>query len=102
MSNYIPNQYTPDYVSSPGETLQEMLSERGMSQAELARLTSIPKKTINEIINGKAAITPETALQFERVLGAPASFWNNRERHYKESRFTASRETKLAFMGDVA
>lgn len=63
----------------------EMLSERGMSQAELARLTSIWKKTINEIINGKAAITPEIALQFERVLAASASFWNNRERHYKES-----------------
>lgn len=56
-----------------------------MSQAELAEQTGIPKKTINEIINGKAAITPETALQFERVLGTPASFWNNRERRYQEA-----------------
>lgn len=85
MSNEIQNQYAPDYVSPPGETLQEMLEERGMSQAELAERTGRPKKTINEIINGKAAITPETALQFERVLGAPASFWNNRERYYRES-----------------
>jgi plasmid maintenance system antidote protein VapI len=44
-----------------------------------------PLKTINEIIQGKAAITPETALQLERVLGIPASFWNNRERYYRES-----------------
>ena len=83
MSNVIQNQYTPDYVSPPGETLQEVLEERGMSQAELAERTGRPKKTINEIINGKAAITPETALQLERVLGIPASFWNNRERRYR-------------------
>jgi HTH-type transcriptional regulator/antitoxin HigA len=85
MSNAIQNQYTPDYVSPPGETLQEILEERGISQAELAERTGRPKKTINEIINGKAAITPETALQLERVLGIPASFWNNRERQYREA-----------------
>jgi HTH-type transcriptional regulator / antitoxin HigA len=85
MSNEFQNQYAPDYVSPPGETLQEILEERGMSQAELAQRTGRPKKTINEIINAKTAITPETALQFERVLGISASFWNNRERRYRES-----------------
>ena len=85
MSNVIQNQYTPDYVSPPGETLQEILEEQGMTQAELAERTGRPKKTINEIINGKAAITPETALQLERVLNIPASFWNNREQQYREA-----------------
>jgi len=85
MSNQFQNHYAPDYVSPPGETLQEILEERGMSQAELAERTGRPKKTINEIINAKAAITPETALQFERVLGVSASFWNNRERRYREA-----------------
>ncbi len=56
-----------------------------MSQAELAERTGRPKKTINEIIKGKATITPATALQFERVLGVPASFWNNREHHYRDN-----------------
>jgi len=81
----VQNEYVPDVVSPPGETLMEMLEERGMSQAELAERTGRPKKTINEIIKGKATITPATALQLERVLGAPASFWNNREQHYRES-----------------
>lgn len=44
-----------------------------------------PNKTINEIITGKASITAETALQFERVLSVPASFWNNLERNYQEA-----------------
>ncbi|MBE9170775.1 HigA family addiction module antidote protein [Pleurocapsales cyanobacterium LEGE 06147] len=85
MNSTIQNQYTPDYVSPPGETLEEILEEKGMTQAELKQRIGRPKKTISEIINGKAAITPETALQLERVLGVPASFWNNRERQYREA-----------------
>jgi hypothetical protein len=41
-----------------------------------------PHKTINEIIQGKAAITPETAIQLEHVLGVPAHFWSNRQQLY--------------------
>ena len=78
------NEYQPNYVSPPGETLYELLDDLGMSQAELAKRTGRPKKTINEIIQGKTAITPETALQFERVLGAPAGFWIRREQNYRE------------------
>jgi HTH-type transcriptional regulator/antitoxin HigA len=78
------NQFHPNYASPPGDTLLETLETIGMSQAELAERTGRPKKTINEIIKGRASITPETALQLERVLGIPASFWNNRESQYRE------------------
>jgi HTH-type transcriptional regulator / antitoxin HigA len=84
MESKIQNRYNPDQVSSPGDTLLEVLEERGMTQTELAERTGRPNKTINEIIKGKAAITSETALQLERVFGIPASFWNNRERRYRE------------------
>jgi HTH-type transcriptional regulator/antitoxin HigA len=76
--------FQPDYAVSPGETLKETLETIGMSQTDLAERTGRPKKTINEIIMGKAVITSETALQLERVLGIPASFWNNLERNYQE------------------
>jgi len=79
------NQFTPDYAVPPGETLLETLEAISMSQAELAERMDRPKKTINEIIKGKAAITPETALQFERVLGISSGFWNNLERNYQET-----------------
>jgi addiction module HigA family antidote len=85
MTERIQNQYIPDIVSPPGETLEEVLETRGMSQAELADRTGRPKKTINEIVRGKAAITAETAIQFERVLGIPASFWMAREQNYREA-----------------
>jgi len=84
MIRKIQNQYNPNYASPPGETLLETLQTIGMPQAELAERTGRPKKTINEIIKGKVSITPDTALQLEKVLGIPASFWNNRESQYRE------------------
>ncbi|ACV62405.1 plasmid maintenance system antidote protein, XRE family [Desulfofarcimen acetoxidans DSM 771] len=77
-------EFTPDYAIPPGVTLLETLEHLGMTQADLAKRTGRPVKTINEIIKGKSAITPETALQLERVLGVPATFWNNLERNYQE------------------
>ncbi len=85
MNEPLNNQFHPDYVVTPGETLQETLKSRGMSRADLAERIGRPKKTINGIIKGEVAITPKTALQIERVLGVPASFWNNRQRQYDET-----------------
>lgn len=78
------DQFRPDYAVPPGETLLEVLESEGMSQAELAERTGRPKKTINGIIKGNVAITPDTSLQLERALGMPASFWNNLQRQYDE------------------
>lgn len=87
--------FRPNYAVPPGETLRETIEAYGMSQAELAVLTGRPKKTINEIIKAKSAITAETALQFERVLCVPASFWNNLERNYQKARTLIREEEHL-------
>ncbi|GEM_PF-1026330 len=84
MKNTMINQYYPDYISPPGETLEEILEDRGMASKDLAKQIGQSEKTIDKIINGKAEITEETALQLELVLGIPAHFWNNRERRYRE------------------
>jgi HTH-type transcriptional regulator/antitoxin HigA len=78
-----PRPFTPNYAIPPGESLVELLDAVGLSQADLAERTGRPKKTINEIAKGKAAITPETALQLERVLGLPSSYWNALEQNYR-------------------
>ncbi len=95
MSKKIQSSYRPNYAVPPGETLRETIEAYGMSQAELAERTGRPKKTISEIITAKAAITAETALQLERVLGVPASFWNNLERNYQEARARIREEEHL-------
>ena len=84
MLNQNRNEYQPDTVTPPGFYIQEKLDELGMSQTDLAARIGRTKKTVNEIITGKAPIEPETALQLERVLGIPARFWNNAERQYRD------------------
>ena len=84
MTDIMLNQYVPDYLVTPGEVLDEYLEAYGMTQADLAARTGKSLKAINEIIKGKSAITPETALQLEHVLDVPAGFWNNREAAYRE------------------
>lgn len=78
-------RFTPDYAIPPGDTLRETLEALGMTQTDLAARAGRPVKTINEIVQGQAAITPDTALQLERVLSVPASFWLNREQRYREA-----------------
>ena len=77
--------WQPNWAVPPGEILLEALQDRGMTQAELAQRTARPPKTINEIIRGKAAITAETAIQLERVLGISAQFLDGAEASYRDS-----------------
>jgi HTH-type transcriptional regulator / antitoxin HigA len=76
--------YQPAEVSPPGATLADLLEERGISQAELARRMGRPLNAVNEIVLGAKEITEDTALELERVLGAPAHFWLAREARYRE------------------
>ncbi|MEW6033742.1 MAG: HigA family addiction module antitoxin [Chloroflexota bacterium] len=74
----------PDVAIPPGEYLSEEIEARGITQKELARRMGRPVNALNEIINGKKAITAETALQLEQVMPEiPARFWLNLETDYQ-------------------
>ena len=77
-------RYEPEVVFPPGETLAERLEELGMTQVELAARTGLSTKHINQIIQGAAAVTPETALLLEHATRTPARVWNNLEIAYRE------------------
>jgi HTH-type transcriptional regulator/antitoxin HigA len=77
--------FTPDWVSPPGDTILDLLEERGWKQAELAARTGYTTKHIGLLINGKASITDETAIRLERVIGSTARFWLAREGQYREA-----------------
>lgn len=64
--------------TTPGEIIQdEFLVPLGMSQAELARAMGVPTNRISQLISGKRALTAETALRLEAVLGIDAGTWMN-------------------------
>lgn len=84
MGSTAKNEFAPNYAVAPGEILQEELEARGMSQAELAQRTGLTTKAINELVNGKASVTPESALKLERVFRQPAEYWLNLERLFQK------------------
>jgi addiction module HigA family antidote len=55
--------------------LEEFLRPLGVSQSAFAARLGISFPRLNEIINGKRAVTTDTALRLERVLGMSADFW---------------------------
>lgn len=92
----------PRSVLHPGETVADYLDVHEWSQSQLARRTDLTPKTISEICNGKAPITPPTALAFEKVLGRPAHFWLNLQRRYDEAQARARENARAEEWRDWA
>lgn len=60
----------------PGVVLNEVyLKEMGLNQSQLAAKCKCSPRKINEIVNGKRAVSPEFALILENVLGTTAEMW---------------------------
>lgn len=68
---------------SPGEIVEEELQARGWSQRDLAAVLGRPVQVVNEIVAGKKAITPETALAMSEALGTSADYWLGLESRYR-------------------
>src|SRR5216684_3470853 len=67
----------------PGETLDEELNALGWSQGDLADVLGRPVQVVNEIVTGKKAITPETAIALSRALGNSPEYWLTLESKYR-------------------
>lgn len=70
-------------VYPPGDLLKEELEERGLTQVDFAAILGRPAQTVNEILGGKKAITPEMAHLIGEALGTSPEFWMNLESQYR-------------------
>jgi addiction module HigA family antidote len=71
----IPSDRTPTH---PGVMLrEEFLNPLGITQRELADGILVPYQRVNEIINQKRGITPDTALRLAKYFGNTPGFWMN-------------------------
>ena len=67
----------------PGEILmEEFLRPMEISQYKLAKDISVSARRINEIVQGKRSITPDTALRLSRYFGISERFWINLQARY--------------------
>ncbi len=94
------DRFAPDYAVAPGEVLREHLQVRGISQAEFARRCGRSPKLISEIVAGTAPVLPDTALQFEKVLGLDATVWLALEQDYRLHRAKADERAEYARRGE--
>jgi len=74
-----------DLPIPPGEYLEEVLEELGISKSELATRMGRPQAKLSAIFSGKKAVTPDTAIQLERVTGVGAHVWTGLENDYRLS-----------------
>lgn len=74
-SRRLPEKRPPTH---PGEMLlEEFLKPLEITQTEFSRRLGISFQRLNEVINGRRSVTPDTALRLARVLGMSADFWLN-------------------------
>lgn len=76
-------ELVPARAVKPGDILREEMEAREWSQADLAHILGRPIQVVNEILQGRKAITPETALGLARTFGTSAEFWLNLEYAYR-------------------
>lgn len=88
--------FLPDWASAPGDTLADILDERGMTQTELAERLGMSLKHVNRVVKGAASVSAELALGLEKVFGVSAAFWMTREAHFQIDRARQQQRRDLA------
>ena len=77
-------------LSHPGETLSELIQDRGMNLKELAIRTGFSEKHISKVIAGDSGIPTDFAYALQTVFDIPAVFWTNLQANYDIEKITIS------------
>ncbi len=65
----------------PGEMLlEDFMPDYGLTVAGFAKAIGVSRQSINELLRGRRAVSPEMALRFARLFGNSAEFWLNAQR----------------------
>lgn len=78
----IENEFIPKLPMHPGRILLMEIEARQMTQKEFADRIGLTPKNLSDILNGKANITPDTALALGTALGSPPQLWMNLQSQY--------------------
>ena len=82
--NRIANNINPSNLIHPGEMIKDEIEYRGISQKVLAAEIGVSASVLNEVLNGKRAVTTEYALLLEAALGIEADVWLKLQSDYNK------------------
>ena len=74
----------------PGEMIKDEIEFRGMSQRALAARIGISQSVLNEVLNGKRAVTTEYAMLLEAALGIESDIWLRQQIEYNKQKAQAN------------
>ncbi|MDE6395996.1 MAG: HigA family addiction module antidote protein [Muribaculaceae bacterium] len=80
----IANNLNPSTPIHPGEMIKDEIEYRGISQKALANEIGVPPSVLNEVLNGKRAVSTEYALLLEAALGIEADLWLRLQSDYNK------------------
>lgn len=83
----------PAEVFSPGEFIREELDARGWTQEDLAQIMERPLRLVNELVNAKKQITPDTARGLAEAFGTDALYWLSLDGAYRLSHLTPASDS---------
>lgn len=92
------NEYAPDSISAPGETLQDLMIEKQIDIKTLSKLCSVTPNVISQILDGDAKLSRKLAQKLGEVFGQSTEFWLERDLAYQE--FRANHDSFSDFEGD--
>src|ERR1039457_7543649 len=78
------SEFRPNWASAPGDTMTDIICERGWPVKELADRIGQTMERTNDLLQGRATITVRTARDLAKVLGASVEFWMARDIQFRE------------------
>lgn len=84
-----------DLIIHPGETIADVLEDRGITQTELASRAGVSPAYVSNVIAGKKGISANFAMGLEYALGVPKSFWLNLQANYEAELLEVNEEQTI-------
>lgn len=84
-----------ELIIHPGETIADVLEDRGITQVELASRTGVSPAYVSNVIAGKKGISANFAMGLEYALGVPRSFWLNLQANYEAELLKVNEEQTI-------
>ncbi len=88
------DNFEPDWVSPPGDTVRDLLEERALLLSDLALSLKLSIEEVSGLLSGTLPLSETIAINLEGLFSVSRQFWITREQHYRESLVKSNKMTQ--------